>query len=84
MAITSEGPGGQPFVTAGKKKSAGLGLAISHQTVLDRGGELWAGAESTEGARFFVKLPLRERGRALTVQYNLRPFTSCGYSSHHG
>jgi len=26
--------------------------------VLDHGGELWADAESKEGARFFVKLPL--------------------------
>lgn len=48
----------QPFVTAGKKNGVGLGLAFSHQTVLDHGGELWADAESTQGARFFVKLPL--------------------------
>ena len=48
----------QPFVTAGKKNGVGLGLAFSHQTVLDHGGELWADAESKEGARFFVKLPL--------------------------
>jgi signal transduction histidine kinase len=48
----------QPFVTAGKKNGVGLGLAFSHQTVLDHGGELWADAESTGGARFFVKLPL--------------------------
>lgn len=48
----------QPFVTAGKKNGVGLGLAFSHQTVLDHGGELWADAETTQGARFFVKLPL--------------------------
>jgi signal transduction histidine kinase len=48
----------QPFVTAGKKNGVGLGLAFSHQTVLDHGGELWADAESKEGACFFVKLPL--------------------------
>jgi signal transduction histidine kinase len=48
----------QPFVTAGKRNGVGLGLAFSHQTVLDHGGELWADAESTGGARFFVKLPL--------------------------
>jgi signal transduction histidine kinase len=48
----------QPFVTARKKNGVGLGLAFSHQTVLDHGGELWADAEVTEGARFFVKLPL--------------------------
>ena len=48
----------QPFVTAGKRNGVGLGLAFSHQTVLDHGGELWADADSKEGARFFVKLPL--------------------------
>jgi signal transduction histidine kinase len=48
----------QPFVTAGKKNGVGLGLAFSHQTVLDHGGDLWAGADAREGACFFVKLPL--------------------------
>ena len=49
----------QPFVTAGKKNGVGLGLAFSHQTVLDHGGDLWAGADAGEGACFFVKLPLK-------------------------
>jgi signal transduction histidine kinase len=48
----------QPFVTGGKKNGVGLGLALSHQTVLDHGGELWADAEVAMGARFFIKLPL--------------------------
>jgi signal transduction histidine kinase len=48
----------QPFVSAGKKNGVGLGLALSHQTVLDHGGELWADAEGKVGARFFIKLPL--------------------------
>jgi len=48
----------QPFVTTGKKNGMGLGLAFSHQAVLDHGGQLWADQEVTEGARFFVKLPL--------------------------
>jgi len=48
----------QPFVTLGKKNGVGLGLAFSHQTVLDHGGELWADAEHRNGARFFIKLPL--------------------------
>ena len=47
----------QPFVTAGKKNGVGLGLAFSHQTVLDHGGELWADAASDIGARFFIRLP---------------------------
>ena len=48
----------QPFVTLGKKNGVGLGLAFSHQTVLDHGGELWADPEHHAGARFFVRLPL--------------------------
>ena len=50
----------QPFVTAGKKNGVGLGLAFSRQTVLDHGGDLWEEAAATGGARFFVKLPLRQ------------------------
>ena len=48
----------EPFATVGKKNGVGLGLAFSHQTVLDHGGELWADAQAGQGARFFVKLPL--------------------------
>ena len=48
----------QPFVTAGKKNGVGLGLAFSHQTVLDHGGELWADSAPGPGARFFIRLPL--------------------------
>ena len=49
----------QPFVTAGKKNGVGLGLAFSHQTVLDHGGDLWADEDAGAGACFFVKLPLK-------------------------
>lgn len=48
----------QPFVTAGKKNGVGLGLAFSHQTVLDHGGKMWADTASTDGARFFISLPV--------------------------
>ena len=48
----------QPFATVGKKNGVGLGLALSQQAVLDHGGELWADAATTKGARFLVKLPL--------------------------
>jgi len=49
----------EPFVTAGKKNGVGLGLAFSHQTVLDHGGDLWADSEAGDGACFFMKLPLQ-------------------------
>jgi signal transduction histidine kinase len=61
----------QPFVTAGKKNGLGLGLALSRQTLLDHGGDIWAddapgpGARGPEnastsrtgGALFWVRLP---------------------------
>jgi signal transduction histidine kinase len=50
----------EPFVTAGKDHGLGLGLALSRQTVLDHGGDMWT--EPASGARFVVRLPL-ERGQ---------------------
>ena len=47
----------EPFATAGKKNGLGLGLALSRQTVLAHGGDLWS--ETVEhGASFCVRLPL--------------------------
>ena len=47
----------QPFVTAGKKNGLGLGLALSRQTLLDHGGEMWIDGDGP-GARFYLRLPL--------------------------
>jgi signal transduction histidine kinase len=44
----------EPFVTAGKQD--GLGLALSRQTVLGHGGDIWT--EPATGARFVIRLPL--------------------------
>lgn len=46
----------QPFVTSGKN-GLGLGLALSRQTVLDHGGDLWIENENAGGAHFRLKLP---------------------------
>jgi signal transduction histidine kinase len=46
----------QPFVTSGKN-GLGLGLALSRQTVLDHGGDLWIETEGAAGAHFRLKLP---------------------------
>jgi signal transduction histidine kinase len=46
----------EPFVTAGKQDGLGLGLALSRQTVLNHGGDIWT--EPAEGARFVIRLPL--------------------------
>jgi len=47
----------QPFVTSGKKNGIGLGLALSRQTVLDHGGDIWIDRDFKSGARFVVRLP---------------------------
>ena len=58
----------EPFVTAGKDHGLGLGLALSRQTVLDHGGDMWT--EPAHGARFVISLPL---SRVLTVEFNGKP-----------
>ncbi|MBI4907821.1 MAG: HAMP domain-containing histidine kinase [Acidobacteria bacterium] len=47
----------EPFVSACKKDGLGLGLALSRQTVLDHGGDMWI--EPASGARFVIRLPLK-------------------------
>jgi signal transduction histidine kinase len=47
----------QPFASVGKKNGLGLGLALSRQTVLDHGGNLWLGDKSGPGALFRMRLP---------------------------
>ena len=46
----------QPFVTVGKKNGLGLGLALSRQTMLDHGGDMWVDGNGP-GARFSLRLP---------------------------
>ena len=46
----------EPFVTVGKDDGLGLGLALSRQTVLDHGGDMWT--EPAAGAHFMIRLPL--------------------------
>jgi signal transduction histidine kinase len=49
----------EPFVTAGKRGGLGLGLALSRQTMLDHGGDMWI--EPAPGARFRMRLPQNPR-----------------------
>ena len=53
----------QPFVTAGKKNGLGLGLALSRQTLLDHGGDMWADSDGP-GAKFCLRLPRERRSVA--------------------
>ena len=56
----------QPFVTTGKKNGLGLGLALSRQTLLDHGGDLWAEGDGP-GARFCLRLPRERRSAAVEL-----------------
>src|SRR5579862_2411868 len=65
IAVEDTGPGipagirdrlFEPFVTACKSQGLGLGLALSRETVLDHGGDMWT--EPAAGARFVLRLPL--------------------------
>jgi signal transduction histidine kinase len=47
----------QPFVSAGKRNGLGLGLALSRQTVLEHGGDMWVASAAGRGARFSFRLP---------------------------
>jgi signal transduction histidine kinase len=53
----------EPFVTAGKRDGLGLGLALSRQTVLNHGGDIWT--EPAAGARFVIRLPLNRAGSSI-------------------
>ena len=53
----------QPFVTSGKKTGLGLGLALSRQTLLDHGGDMWAD-ENGPGATFCLRIPRERRAAA--------------------
>ena len=60
----------EPFVTAGKDHGLGLGLALSRQTLLDHGGDLWT--EPARGARFVMCLPVS----GVLTELNGRPGTT--------
>jgi two-component system sensor histidine kinase HydH len=47
----------EPFVTS-RKAGLGLGLALSRQTVLEHGGDLWVEDGKGGGAHFRLRLPL--------------------------
>jgi signal transduction histidine kinase len=57
----------QPFVTAGKRNGLGLGLALTRQTVLEHGGDMWVESQPGRGAHFFLRLPGAQVSGALNL-----------------
>ncbi len=57
----------QPFVSAGKRNGLGLGLALTRQTVLEHGGDMWADSEPGRGARFSIRLPGAQLAQAQSL-----------------
>jgi signal transduction histidine kinase len=47
----------QPFVSVGKRNGLGLGLALSRQTIIEHGGDMWLESAPGQGARFSFRLP---------------------------
>ena len=47
----------QPFATKGNGEGLGLGLALSRQTVVAHGGDLWADFKCEVGSHFIMRLP---------------------------
>lgn len=62
----------EPFVSSGKKNGLGLGLALSRQTILDHGGDMWVESAPGHGARFFFRLPF-SRAAAHTENAAISP-----------
>jgi signal transduction histidine kinase len=60
----------QPFVTAGKKNGLGLGLALSRQTVLDHGGDMWVHSDAAAGTTFSFRLPVTHPVPAAHADHN--------------
>jgi signal transduction histidine kinase len=48
----------QPFASEGKRDGIGLGLALSRQTVLNHGGDLWLVPDAPKGAHFRMRLTI--------------------------
>jgi signal transduction histidine kinase len=58
----------QPFVSSGKKNGLGLGLALSRQTILDHGGDMWVESQPGSGARFLFRLPVKRSAMSAARQ----------------
>lgn len=48
----------QPFASKSRTEGLGLGLALSKQTVVANGGDLWADFTGTQGTHFVMRFPI--------------------------
>lgn len=69
ISVSDSGPGVpfylrskifDPFYTS-KSDSSGIGLSISHRIIADHGGSIEVGASKWGGAKFNVKIPIKDR-----------------------
>jgi len=63
----------QPFVSAGKRTGLGLGLALSRQTVIEHGGDMWVESEPGRGARIHhspARRPMRRKRKDFWCKWN--------------
>jgi len=51
----------QPFATKGNGDGLGIGLALSRQTVVAHGGDLWADFTCKTGSHFILRLPCESK-----------------------
>ncbi|MFL6449103.1 MAG: ATP-binding protein [Bryobacteraceae bacterium] len=58
----------QPFATKGNGEGLGLGLALSRQTVIAHGGDLWADFTFKVGSHFIIRLPRESKASAPAVR----------------
>lgn len=54
----------QPFASKGKSEGLGLGLALSRQTLVAHGGDLWADFECKVGSHFVMRLPFESSAQS--------------------
>ena len=68
VSISDNGPGipeilrgriFEPFVTYGKKRGTGLGMAIAKSTIDAHGGRIWLESQTGKGTTFHVEVPKR-------------------------
>ena len=65
----------QPFASYGSAQGLGLGLALSKQTIVAHGGDLWADFKCPGGSHFLMRLPIELSQNATSSSSSSEPLT---------